>query len=186
MPSRQPSAPVNRAGTTARGRTGGRLRAVPERDPDFAHLSLPGLREYRRELMAEEGRVAYWRRLLQARLDLSRPEAVDTEIPLENLRKVLGRASTRSARPVLQTVLAVPDMPPLPDLAALWHRERTGWTARLRRELESADRQLSKYSLVLRRRLDAATGELIARYREDPYQCLAMLPDTPPNQVAGI
>ena len=50
----------------------GRFRAVPERSPDFAHLSLDGLRAYRRVLSAEEGRVSYWRRIIQARLDIVR------------------------------------------------------------------------------------------------------------------
>ena len=50
----------------------GRFRAVPERSPAFAHLSLDGLRAYRRALTTEEGRVSYWRRIIQARLDVVR------------------------------------------------------------------------------------------------------------------
>ncbi|HMC68705.1 MAG TPA: hypothetical protein VKJ07_06080, partial [Mycobacteriales bacterium] len=50
----------------------GRFRAVPERSPDFAHLSLDGLRKYRLALSDEESRVSYWRRIIQARLDLVR------------------------------------------------------------------------------------------------------------------
>ena len=55
-------------------RTGGRTRTpaapkpVPERSSAFEHLTLEALRAYRKALTAEEGRVSYWRRLIQARI----------------------------------------------------------------------------------------------------------------------
>ena len=47
-----------------RTRAGGRPR--PERNPEFAHLSLTALRAYRQSLTAEESRVSYWRRLISS------------------------------------------------------------------------------------------------------------------------
>src|SRR3954468_24087552 len=69
----------------------GRFRTVPERSPEFAHLALEGLRAYRRALTTEEGRVSYWRRIIQARLDLVRaPEAAAGTSTSDNLRGVFG------------------------------------------------------------------------------------------------
>ena len=45
-------------------------RPTPERTEEHAHLSLDALREYRKVLAAEESRVSYWRRILQARTPL--------------------------------------------------------------------------------------------------------------------
>ena len=46
------------------------IRTVPQRNSEFDHLDLEGLRNYRTALSAEEGRVSYWRRIMQARLDV--------------------------------------------------------------------------------------------------------------------
>ena len=48
----------------------GERRPEPVLSEAYAHLSVDGLREYRRALSDEEHRVSYWRRILQARLDL--------------------------------------------------------------------------------------------------------------------
>ena len=48
----------------------GERRPEPVLSEAYAHLSVEGLREYRRALSEEEHRVSYWRRILQARLDL--------------------------------------------------------------------------------------------------------------------
>ena len=45
-------------------------KPVPVRSEEFAHLGLAELRTYRATLQAEEAKVSYWRRVLQARLDL--------------------------------------------------------------------------------------------------------------------
>jgi hypothetical protein len=74
----------------------------------------------------------------------------------------------------------VDDMPPLPDLAALWSREPSledhAHNAALLSDLSGAETQLSAYRGALHRRLANATAELIARYREHPDLCLAVLP----------
>src|SRR5881227_2165125 len=101
----------------------GRFRAVPERSPDFAHLSLDGLRAYRRALSTEEGRVSYWRRIIQARLDLVRAEEVGTSAAVNNLRTVFAEERFGNGRGALMALVPVDDMPPLPDLPGLWARE---------------------------------------------------------------
>ena len=61
---------ITHASTAASsGRPRGRR---PSAVPHFAHLALDALRAYRQELLAEERRVSYWRRILQARLDTAR------------------------------------------------------------------------------------------------------------------
>src|SRR5690348_10547669 len=101
----------------------GRFRAVPERNAEFAHLSLDGLRAYRRALTTEEGRVSYWRRIIQARLDLVRACDPSVGATSENLRGVFAEARVDSGRRALMDVVPVDDIPPLPDLAEVWARE---------------------------------------------------------------
>jgi hypothetical protein len=160
--------------------TADRLQAVPERSAEFAHLSLDGLRNYRAALSTEENRVSYWRRILQARLDVVR--AVDTGAPpsTDDLSGVFAESRIGGTRTALLTIVPVDDMPPLPDLAELWGREprsddQTG-NAVLAHDLMAAESQLSAYRAALHRRLAAATSELIARYREEPDLCLSVLP----------
>ena len=167
----------------------GRFRTVPERSPEFAHLSLEGLRVYRRALTTEEGRVSYWRRIIQARLDLVRATEATPTATSDNLRGVFAEARVDSARQALQQVVPVDDMPPLPDLAELWAREPrfddAAHTERLVRDLSKAEAQLSAYRTALHKRLAAATGELIARYREQPALCLSALPLAPVVRVVN-
>lgn len=160
-------------------------RPVPERNPDFEHLTLAALRAYRRTLAHEESRVSYWRRLIQARLDVVRDEAgtedhLPDEDKVERLRGVLAAARPGESRQALVQVIPVDDIPPLPDLEELWCRELrpddASATEGLRRDLSHAELQLSEYRSALHGRLGMATQELIARYREDPSLCLAVLP----------
>jgi hypothetical protein len=166
----------------------GRFRTVPERSPDFAHLSLDGLRAYRHALTTEEGRVSYWRRIIQARLDLVRVAEVGTVATADNLRKVFAEARVDSGRRALMTVLPIDDIPPLPDLVELWAREPVigadEHNRELAHDLSKAEAQLSAYRTALHKRLAAATGELIARYREQPTLCLSALPIG--RQVADV
>lgn len=170
-----PRAPVGRSRTAP--------RPVPERDPAYAHLSLSGLRAYRRTLGEEENRVSYWRRILQARLDLVRAgldgssaRALDTDA----LAPVLTEARMGAGRRVLVDVLPAQGMPPLPQLEQLWQRHADprdpAAVEDLARCLAHAERQLSDYRIALHRRIAGATGELIARYRDSPTLCLSALP----------
>jgi hypothetical protein len=160
--------------------TADRFQAVPERSAEFAHLSLDGLRHYRAALSTEENRVSYWRRILQARLDVVR--AVDTGVSTtsEDLSGVFAEDRIGGTRNALLTIVPVDDMPPLPDLVQLWAREPrpndSAGNAALSHDLTKAESQLSAYRAALHRRLAAATSELIARYREEPDLCLSVLP----------
>jgi hypothetical protein len=78
------------------------------------------------------------------------------------------------------SVVPADDIPPLPNLAELWDRRADEHDehaqAELDHDLAAAERQLSEYRQALHRRIADATGELIARYREQPALCLTALP----------
>lgn len=165
----------------------GAARPVPARNADYAHLSLDALREYRRALTAEEGKVSYWRRILQARLDVVRAGSV-TELDQAHLRPLLTSERVGAGRRALVEVLPVDDIPPLPSLGELWDRrverdDEPGQVA-LEQDLRVAEAQLSSYRNALHRRIGEATGELIARYREQPSLCLSVLPLDPRRATA--
>ena len=164
-------------------------KPVPVRSEEFAHLGLDELRTYRTALQAEEAKVSYWRRVLQARLDLAQ---VGTErgtggaLDQARLRPLLTDQRVGAGRSALSEVLPVDDIPPLPDLAELWEREigagDPDGQRSLQHDLAVAEAQLSEYRAALHRRLGDATGELIARYRELPGLCLSALP-LPPSRT---
>ena len=167
----------------------GAARPVPARSADYAHLTIDALREYRRALNAEEGKVSYWRRILQARLDVVRAGAGAHELDRVHLRPLLTSERVGAGRRALVKVLPVDDIPPLPSLAELWDRrvdpdDEPGTTA-LVRDLRLAEVQLSAYRNALHRRISEATGELIARYREQPTLCLSVLPLGPRRATAS-
>jgi hypothetical protein len=151
----------------------------PERNVDYEHLEIDELRAYRKTLNDEESRVSYWRRIIQARLDLLRADDRD-EGRLDRLNSALGAAQGTSRRQALITLMPADDVPPIPALDTLWARQiDTGDPAaveQLEGELAFAELQLSTYRTALHERIGLATGELIARYREEPTLCLRALP----------
>ncbi|HEU0131099.1 MAG TPA: hypothetical protein VFQ85_08930 [Mycobacteriales bacterium] len=165
-----------------------RLVGVPERSPEFAHLPLLGLRQYRKALSQEENRVSYWRRIIQARLDMVRALGGTAGPDLDALRPVLGAERVGAARNALLEIVPVDDIPPLPNLESLWacdpRPDDAAHNAALEAELVKAETQLSAYRAALHRRIAAATGELIARYREEPALCLSALPLPRPRSDA--
>jgi hypothetical protein len=169
-------------------RDGGRRsnRPAPERSAEFGHLSLDDLREYRRTLTAEEDQVSYWRRIIQARLDVLRAGTLGLADG-EHLRPVLTNDRIAISRTALVAVVPADDIPPLPNLAELWERRVADDDEQGQRELDHdlavAERQLSEYRAALHRRITDATGELIARYREHPELCLTALPLRPERRV---
>jgi hypothetical protein len=158
----------------------GAARPVPALSSAFAHLSLEALREYRRSLGEEEGKVSYWRRILQARLDVVEAGSGSRPVDAAALRPLLSSERVGAGRRALTEVLALDDVPPLPSLGELWDRQVSpadaAGTAALGKDLRLAEAQLSAYRSALHRRIGEATGELIARYREQPDLCLAVLP----------
>jgi hypothetical protein len=146
-------------------------RPLPERSPLFAHLDLAALRARRFTLTAEESRVSYWRRLLRARIEVL---TAGDEAASPDAAPVDGLTAHRVAMAGLGSLDGLPE---LPDLTALWADQPTA-AGRVRRlpALTAAEGRLSDYRGALHAHLDAATRELIARYREDPAQCLVALP----------
>jgi hypothetical protein len=161
-------------------------RPVPERTEEHAHLSLDELRGYRKKLADEESRVSYWRRIIQARLDLVRAGA---DADGDTLRPVLTDRRVGAGRQALVEIMPVDDIPPLPDLAELWDRfvdlSDAEALSALEEDLAAAEQQLSEYRSVLHQKIGAATGELIARYRDEPTLCLSALPVQPTRRVAN-
>ena len=161
----------------------GAARPAPAVSSAFAHLSLEALRQYRRSLGEEEGKVSYWRRILQARLDVVEAGTGARVVDTATLRPLLTSERVGAGRRALIQVLELDDIPPLPSLGELWDRQvppsdEVG-TAELQSDLRLAEAQLSAYRSALHRRIGAATGELIARYREQPELCLSALPVAP-------
>lgn len=152
----------------------------PRRSQQFEHLTLDGLRSYRQTLDEEEHRISYWRRIIQARIDLITVLASGGLPDTATLSNIFAAGQAAATRTSMHDVTPYADLPPLPDLSSLWTRDpdpadRRRTTALLR-DLDRAERQLSAYRTALHRRLSDATAELIARYREDPTQCLSALP----------
>ncbi len=124
--------------------------------------------------------MSYWRRILQARLDVVESGAGAREAEHAQLRPLLASTRVGAGRQALVEVLPADDIPPLPSLAELWDRrvdaaDEAG-TVELVTDLRLAEAQLSAYRNALHRRIGQATGELIARYREQPALCLSALP----------
>ena len=165
-------------------------RPVPELSGEYDHLTLEALRAYRAALQAEESKVSYWRRILQARLDVvrqGRTRGGAGTLDAATLRPVLTDQRISSGRTALVEVLPVDDIPPLPALGELWERcvepSDVAGVAALERDLSAAEQQLSRYRRALHERLAAATGELIARYRHEPGLCLSALPLPVPRRA---
>lgn len=171
MTTSQSTASANRRGRSAATGTSGRRPA--QRAPELAPFALEELRAYRQELITEESRVSYWRRILQARLDL----VLGDERSLGRLRGVLSDHQESSRRLAMQTLDDPAGAPPLPDLTVLWETVGgDGDDAALLTRLAAAEHELSAYRRSLHARLDAATGELISRYRDEPTLALHALP----------
>lgn len=166
----------------SRSRTG----PPPEPSPEYAHLTIAELRSYRAALADEERRVSYWRRIIQARCDVVR--AGDSlrstgRVGVDDLRGVLAEVRANRHEAFARIVPVVDDIPPLPDLATLWDRtpspDDVEQNEALALDLAAAEAQLSACRSALHERIDAATAELIARYRSKPDLCLEILPSDP-------
>ena len=157
------------------GSTGKTSASAPlPRDSRFDAISVEDLRAMRTGLSDEESKVSYWRRLIQARIDVIESNHTGAE-PMEQLTRLLADAKSSHRRVAALSVGPVDDVPPLPDLAALWRRvldvDDESRLARLS-DLRAAEEELSAYRKDLHERLDGVTAELIARYREDPQMAL--------------
>ncbi len=140
-------------------------------------LSLDDLRILRRHLTDEEGRVSYWRRLFQARLDmLGDDQRVDTR----DVRAILEDASNAPRRWQALGLHPADIDTSMPEAQSLWQRvvdlndpQQRASYARVLRQMEDS---LSKNRKSLHKQIDAVTAELIARYRTNPSLALTALP----------
>ena len=172
----------------AQRRRKGERRPVPVLDDSYAHLSIDALREYRRALADEENKVSYWRRILQARLDLVLAGHTDQRVDHARLTPLLASERVGVSRRAVVQVVPLDEIPPLPLLEELWERrvepgDEQGRSA-FEQDLRTAEAQLSAYRAALHVRIGEATGELIARYRERPELCLRALPLPPQRRGA--
>jgi hypothetical protein len=159
-------------------------RRPAQRVPHLVHLDLEALRTYRQELVVEESRVSYWRRILQARLDTALGQGGE-RTSLGRLQSVLTQHQESSRRLAVHTVHDAVSVPPLPDLTVLWESGGDiGTDDGLMTRLAAAEVELSAYRRSLHERLDDATSELIARYREEPALSLCALPLPRTSDVA--
>jgi len=149
-------------------------------DPAYAGLTLEDLRDLRRELGEEESRVSYWRRIIQARIDLLTRGSSDGDI-VERLTSVLAETGAAHRRLANLSVKPAEDIEALPDLRVLWTRvvdpRDSQAVAEFVEELRKVESDISAIRREIHQRLDEATGQLIARYREDPTLALTALPD---------
>ena len=145
--------------------------------PRLDDLTLAQLRGYRQQLRDEEDRASYWRRLVHARLDLLRAgRSIAGSIGLEDLVRALGDTGTGASRTALLHVGASDELPDLPDLAEVWVTPTTPEEHEVAMShLLAAEQQLTAYRSALFARLEESTAALIARYRADPTQALAVL-----------
>ncbi len=152
----------------------------PEVDPAYAGLTLEALRDLRRELGEEEQRVSYWRRIIQARIDLLTSGRAQGDI-VERLTSVLAESGAARRRLANLSVKQAETIATLPDLAKLWTRvidpNDPAAVESFVADLQSVEAELSRIRREIHTRLDEATGQLIARYREEPTLALAALPD---------
>jgi hypothetical protein len=165
------------------------MTMAPVRTARLCDLSLVALRQYRLQLREEEDRVSYWRRLLQARLDMvAAGRANGGPMSPQQIAAALGDGVARQHRLALVATEVGEPLPELPELASLWsHPLGAGaGDAAVVGGLAEAEAQLSTYRTSLHRLLDAATGELIRRYQADPSSCLDILPLPPTVTAAGV
>jgi len=186
VPFRDDEAATQRAADAkARRATRKAARAAappPERDAAYDRLALPDLRDLRSQLAHEETQVSYWRRIIQARLDVVRSHLPDAT-PVADLARLLTDSRSSVTRLAHIDVQPVDDIPPLPDLAEIWSRQvdrhDQAMLAALEEDLSEAEAELSAYRRELHHRIDLFTDELIARYREQPLLALQILPHDP-------
>jgi len=150
---------------------------------DVHDLAISELREYRKVLTERESQISYWRRIIQARLDLVRDSAIRGVATIEGLERVLTRQLGGNQR---LGVLSVQPQgaAPLAGLDHLWNRSiRVGdlGGAELEADLVVAERKLSALRADLHHQIDAATSELISRYRANPQLAFSALPRRDPR-----
>lgn len=165
-------------GVPAPAEGGSYTASFPVDSADVTQLSMDELRLRRKELSNCESHVSYWRRIIQARLDLIAEGVVKHGASKDGLQRVLSHRLGVNNRLGLLAV-GPQGKQPLAGLDHLWHRSLTASPDEeeaLEAELRDAEKQLSHFRAALHEQIDEATAELIRRYREDPGLVDAILP----------
>jgi hypothetical protein len=156
-------------------------RPMPPSTPvPLTEVTFGELRDYRDALRSEADRVSYWRRVTHGRIDLltARSES-GSPLTHEQLARALADTGSGQRRRGLMFIDAAEPLPELPLLDDLWAAEMDSSDQRAVDDslgkLRSAEQQLNEYRDALHRRVDEATLELVARYREDPTRALDLL-----------
>lgn len=156
----------------------------------FDHVTLEELRSYRSALRAEDQRMEYWSRLVDARLDelsecdagLSERDDATPAIDVAGIGTSLVGDADMSwcLRNALAAVLPLHRMPPAPRMDAVTGRADR---ATMISALSRADAELQRYRRALARRHTLATTELVDRYCTAPDRCLGALVGRPGRGV---
>ncbi|NMR18711.1 hypothetical protein [Cellulomonas fimi] len=129
-------------------------------------LALSDLRHSRRALRAERARVARWRRLLRARMDLAVAAALMPDPLGYDTGGVLPVDAGAGLPSAVELVSAVRDGAPPAELDRL-------------ESLRELDRRLATYESTVVRALHGTTDEFIRRLAMDPVAGLRGLADIP-------
>lgn len=149
---------------------------LPFTTDDLKSMNLDQLREIRRVLTDRESQISYWRRIIQARLDLLRDGALKRGATIEGLQRILSQQMGANNRKGMLSLKPEKEQP-IPGLNHLWHRGLNGDDdEQLEADLIAAERQLSAARSQLFGLIDGATEELIHRYQADPSLALTALP----------
>lgn len=152
----------------------------------LADMALADLRAYRESLRSEEDNVSYWRRVLHGRIDLltkfadqGAGSSPGWTVGTDELASALKDTATGHSRLALLRIESPEDLPELPGLNELWARDAdladSAAVAELLAALNEAASQVTAYRGQIFKRIDAATGELVSRYQDDPDACLDLI-----------
>jgi len=134
--------------------------------PVLAHLDFEALRAYRNDLTDEKDRIAYWTRLLKARIAPATGRSRTDAPGLSDLNRALADTGSGVRRARLTHAQPDPALPALPAVADLDGDETA---------VQQALDALAAYQQALQRRLSVATGDLITRYAVRPQAALDLI-----------
>ncbi|MGV8847488.1 RsiG family protein [Tessaracoccus sp.] len=153
---------------------------------DLPSMPLAELRQYRVQLRSEEDSVSYWRRVLHGRIDLLRKVAERGAgehpgwlVGTDELGAALKDTATGRSRLALMRIGSAVDLPELPGLNEVWARDADPANpedvAEVLAALDEAVGRVGDYRGQILKRIDAATNELVSRYKDDPDACLDLI-----------
>ncbi len=153
------------------------------RNPPLSEVSLEDLRRLRRRLQQTEERLSYWRRLVHARIDLLDAGGSTDPSSSDSVMRILARGIDSTERTFLASISADYGRPPS-IMEAAWNNTRNASGAQaeeVRAGLEAAEQELSALRSRVIHEVDAASAELVRRYRGDLRLATSALPPSEPG-----